>query len=71
MNRKLLEKYLEKGLTQQEIAKIVGKAKSTIGYWITKYGLNDKSNIKNLNIKTKKCLIKLILQKKLILLAML
>lgn len=66
MNRKLLEKYLEKGLTQQEIAKIVGKAKSTIGYWITKYGLNDKSKY-----KTQKCLIKLILQKKLILLAML
>lgn len=54
MNRKLLEKYLEKGLTQQEIAKIVGKAKSTIGYWITKYGLNDKSKYKKPKYKNPK-----------------
>lgn len=43
MDKELLEKYLEEGLTQREIAKIVGKGKSTVGYWITKYGLNDKS----------------------------
>ncbi len=43
MNKELLEKYLEEGLTQREIAEIVGKGKSTVGYWITKYGLNDKS----------------------------
>lgn len=54
MNRKLLEKYLEKGLTQQEIAKIVGKEKSTIGYWITKYGLNDKSKYKKPKYKNPK-----------------
>ena len=43
MDKELLEKYSEEGLTQREIAKIVGKGKSTVGYWITKYGLNDKS----------------------------
>ena len=37
MNKELLEKYLEDGLTHREIAQLTGKSKSTVGYWISKY----------------------------------
>lgn len=43
MNRELLEKYLEDGLTHREIAQLTGKSRSAVGYWISKYKLNDKS----------------------------
>ena len=43
MDKELLESYLEEGLTYKEIANITGKSKSTVGYWITKFNLNDKS----------------------------
>ena len=32
MDKELLEAYLEEGFTHQEIAKITGKSKSTVGY---------------------------------------
>ena len=43
MDKELLESYLEEGLTYKEIANITGKSKTTVGYWITKFNLNDKS----------------------------
>lgn len=70
MNKELLEKYLEDGLTHREIAQLTGKSKSTVGYWISKYELMISLNMLSPNIKTQRCSIKLILQKKLILLDM-
>lgn len=41
MDKIKLQEYLEKGLTNREIAKLEGLGKSTIGYWVSKYNLND------------------------------
>lgn len=39
MEKQILKNYLEQGLTNREIAKLVGKGKSTISYWVIQHGL--------------------------------
>lgn len=41
MDKETLKKYLEEGLSNKQIAKITNKGKSTVGYWVNKYGLNE------------------------------
>ena len=43
MDKEFLEKCLEKGMSTRDIEKICDKKRSTISYWIKKYGLTDKS----------------------------
>ncbi len=43
MNREYLEKCLNKGMSTRQIEKDCGLNHRTISYWISKYGLNDKS----------------------------
>lgn len=43
LNKKLLAKLLKEGKTQKEIADITGYSKSNIGYWVTRYNLNNLS----------------------------
>ena len=42
MDKELLSQYLEQGLSNREIAEIVGLSKSTVNYWIHKLGIVDK-----------------------------
>lgn len=42
MDRELLEQYLNEGKTTREISYLIGKSRSTVLYWINKYGLTDK-----------------------------
>lgn len=42
MDREIVIKYLEEGLTNREIAAKVGKSKSTVNYWIHKWGIVEK-----------------------------
>lgn len=39
MDKQILKNYLEQGLTNRDIAKITGKGKSTIGYWVRQHEL--------------------------------
>ena len=39
MQRDLLERYLDQGLSLEEIGTLVGRDPSTIGYWLRKHGL--------------------------------
>lgn len=41
MNKQQLIQYLDKGMTNREIAKIVGKGKSTVSYWVRQWGLQE------------------------------
>ena len=41
MDKKFLEECLEKGMSTRDIEKICDKKRSTISYWINKYGLKD------------------------------
>ncbi len=43
MNKDYLEKCLENGISTRQIEKDCGLNHRTISYWISKYGLNDKS----------------------------
>ena len=43
MNKDYLEKCLNKGMSTRQIEKDCGLNHRTISYWISKYGLNDKS----------------------------
>lgn len=43
MDKEFLEKCLRKGMSTRDIEKICDKKRSTISYWIKKYGLTDKS----------------------------
>ena len=42
MDKKFLEECLEKGMSTRDIEKICDKKRSTISYWINKYGLTEK-----------------------------
>lgn len=42
MTKDLLEQYLNQGKSTREIAKLVGKSRSTVSYYIHKYKLQDK-----------------------------
>lgn len=46
MDNKMLKGYLEQGLSHRDIAKLTGKGKSTIGYWVKQYGLEDSQKYK-------------------------
>ena len=46
MDKNTLKDYLEKGLTHREIAKLEGKRKSVIGYWVHKHELVDYQKYK-------------------------
>jgi excisionase family DNA binding protein len=39
MDRGLLERYLEQGLSLPQIGRLVNRDPSTVGYWVQKYGL--------------------------------
>jgi IS30 family transposase len=39
MERVLLERYLDDGLSLEKIGALVGKHSSTVGYWVKKHGL--------------------------------
>lgn len=41
MEKEMLKNYLQEGLTNREIAKLTGKGKSTVGYWVSKHNLNE------------------------------
>ena len=41
MNKEILEKYINDGLTTREIGKLVGLNNSTVSWWARKFGLND------------------------------
>ena len=43
MNKDYLEKCLSNGMSTRQIEKDCGLNHRTISYWISKYGLNDKS----------------------------
>lgn len=43
MDKNFLEDCLGKGMSTRDIEKICDKGRSTISYWINKYGLTDKS----------------------------
>jgi len=43
MDKALLKELVEKGLTQAEIGERVGRGKSTVAYWLRKYGLSTKN----------------------------
>ena len=43
MDKKFLENCLEKGMSKRDIEKICDKSRSTISYWLKKYGFADKS----------------------------
>ena len=43
MNKEILTKYLEDGLSTRQIEKLTGLHHNTISYWIHKYGLDDMS----------------------------
>jgi predicted transcriptional regulator len=48
MDKDLLRRLIEEGKSYGEIAKIVGKSKTTVSYWARKYNLKSKhTNIKN------------------------
>lgn len=42
----LEEKYWEEGLTQEEIGKLVGLSKGTVGYWMNKFDIPTRSKAK-------------------------
>lgn len=42
ISKRALIEHLEEGRTHREIAEIIGKGKSTVGYWIKRHGLKDK-----------------------------
>lgn len=46
MNKEFLKECLLNGMTHRQIAEISGKSKTTVGYWITKYELNNLSKYK-------------------------
>lgn len=46
MDKNTLKNYLEDGLTHREIDTLVGKGKSTIGYWINQHDLKDSQQYK-------------------------
>ena len=54
MDKEFLKKCLRKGMSTRDIEKICDKKRSTISYWIKKYGLTDKSKYIN-NQKTEGC----------------
>jgi hypothetical protein len=39
MDRDLLERYLERGLSLPQIGRLTGRHPSTVGYWVQKHGL--------------------------------
>lgn len=41
MEKETLKNYLQKGLTNREIANLTGNSKSTVGYWVNKHNLNE------------------------------
>lgn len=43
MDKKYLEEYLEKEMSTRQIEKDCGLNHSTVSYWISKFGLNEKS----------------------------
>lgn len=42
MDKEIIIGYLEEGLTNREIGDLVGKSKSTVNYWIHKWGIVEK-----------------------------
>lgn len=53
MNKNKLIKLLNEGKTHREIGEILGKSKSTVGYWISKYKINNLSASKMIEYKDK------------------
>ncbi len=49
MDKAFLEKCLGAGMSTRDIEKVCGLKKSTIGYWINKYGLNEQNRFKKLD----------------------
>lgn len=46
LTKEQLQSYLEQGLSTRDIEKIIGMSSSNIRYWIHKYDLTDKINLK-------------------------
>lgn len=55
MDKEELEKLINEGLSQREIATRLGKGTSTIRYWLKKYELKTTKNIKNKGGKSHYC----------------
>lgn len=48
ISKEVLKKHLEEGMTNREIADILGCGKRNIGYWIHKFNLEDYQKLKKL-----------------------
>ena len=47
MDRDLLEQWLEQGLSLGQIARLAGRDRSTVGYWVAKHGLTSNGRAKH------------------------
>ena len=46
MDEKELKEFIKKGFTQGDISDVTGKSKTTVRYWLEKYGLRTKGKLK-------------------------